>query len=308
MESDASSEDELKSELSPEPSATKDESESESKTKIESPTSSPDRKARAREAIAIKRQDDRNDWSSNAVKESVEDKEEKPFVAEDNDSELSEVLDEPREKKLKNKKVKLSSIPEARASKAKDEQDEKPRVKMQDSDIDSDSSLSSLVDETPKRKRKSKEPSAGRSKTSKKPTGESTDDAEVRKLQGQLVKCGVRKIWGIELKECRDSKAKIRHLRQMLKDIGIEGRFSEAKAREIREARELAADLAAVQEMESYWGADSKRPSRGRATKSMKEESDADEDEEEVIPVSKGKRSNKYNADLAFLDDESDSE
>lgn len=153
-----------------------------------------------------------------------------------------------------------------------------------------ESSESEVFDEPPKRKGKSKESSTKPPSKSAKPTTakakveQSPDDAEIKRLQGQLVKCGIRKIWAFELKQFGgDSRAKIRHLKTMLKDVGMDGRFSESKAREIKEQRELLADLEAVKEMNSYWGADGGRASRSRAAKpiKLKVDSSSDEDEEE---------------------------
>ncbi len=104
--------------------------------------------------------------------------------------------------------------------------------------------------------------------------------------------------------------------------------FSEAKAREIKERRELQADLEAVQHMNSHWGAGKGRASRSRAKLATKdgsgeEEDDHDEapaakahhdrgegddDEEETKPFSRSKGSSRYKADLAFLGSESESE
>ena len=101
---------------------------------------------------------------------------------------------------------------------------------------------------------------------------------------------------------------------------------------EIKEARELAAELGAIQQGEQSWGMGSGRPSRGRASKakvtSFKEDSDEDEDHDdgegakddqdasggdrdedsdEDVEIAKSRRSAKYKADLAFLgDDDSD--
>ncbi|KAI1339704.1 hypothetical protein F5Y15DRAFT_381783, partial [Xylariaceae sp. FL0016] len=187
---------------------------------------------------------------------------------------------------------------------------------------DSDSELSSLIDDgPPKRKgRKSKEPAAkgapkkAKGSAVKEVTG---DEAEIKKLQGQLVKCGVRKIWGIELKKCDGSRDKIRHLRNMLRDVGMDGRFSEAKAREIKEKRELMGELEAVNEMNELWGLEGRghRASRSRGVKkSLKEESDDDEvktendeDDDEEPETKANSRVSKRMADLAFLGDDSES-
>lgn len=218
-------------------------------------------------------------------------------------------------------------------------------------DYNSDSSMSIVYDEPPtkaKRGRKAKgkdaaEPKAakgtakksaggGRKSTGATDAAVSPDEAEIKKLQGYLVKCGVRKIWAFELKQHGDNaKAKIKHLREMLREIGMDGRFSEAKAREIKEMRELAADLEAVQEMNKSWGVGG-RASRSRAAaaagnskKSMAESSgDEDDDDDEktekekngsedesgsdVKTFAKSRRLDKRHADLAFLGDESESD
>lgn len=206
-----------------------------------------------------------------------------------------------------------------------------------------ESSESEVIDEPPKRKRKSKEAPAakGRSKPKgggAKPAAEiSADEAEIKRLQGQLVKCGVRKIWPFELKQYGDDcRAKIRHLKTMLKDIGMDGRFSEARAKEIKERRELLADLEAVTEMDNYWGAGGGRSSRSRAAKPKKppakvlsdsddedndkgdgasgsdgaENDDEEDDDEDDGGVAKARArgSAKYRADMAFLGDESESD
>lgn len=80
------------------------------------------------------------------------------------------------------------------------------------------------------------------------------DEAEIKRLQGWLVKCGIRKLWHRELAAYDNPKAKIRHLKDMLKDAGMDGRYSVEKARAIKEQRELAADLEAVTEGAKIWG------------------------------------------------------
>ncbi|KAI1759164.1 hypothetical protein GGR53DRAFT_514528 [Hypoxylon sp. FL1150] len=178
---------------------------------------------------------------------------------------------------------------------------------------DSDSSLSSVLDEPPPKKRKSKEPKgASKPKQTKEVSG---DDAEIKKLQGHLVKCGIRKIWGIELKKYGDdSKGKIRHLRGMLREAGIDGRFSEAKAKEIKERRELMADLEAVTEMDRNWGVAGRASRSKAAKKSMKEETDDEDAGNEVKNdddddgAKANTRVSKRMADLAFLGDDSESD
>jgi hypothetical protein len=191
---------------------------------------------------------------------------------------------------------------------------------------DSDSEMSVVLDETPKpkRQRKTKAVTAS-SKISKpikeskaKPAKEAKDlspnEIQIKTLQSQLVKCGLRKIWGIELKKYgEDNNAKIRHLSGMLKEIGMTGRFSDARAREIKELRELQADLEAVKEGESKWGMESgKRARRGAAQrKSFKESTDEEEDGGESEGSASTPKIERARKELAFLgddDDDSDSD
>ena len=200
-------------------------------------------------------------------------------------------------------------------------------------DVDVMSQYSDVKDEDPKpqkRGRKSNSSSNGpKQKSPKEATARkrskstpskafadaSPDDQELKKLQGQLVKCGVRKIWQFELKQYGDnSKAKIRHLRKMLTDIGMEGRFSEAKAAAIKEQRELMADLLAVQEGDRHWGV-SGRASRSRTKMSYKAEPGSDEEadahdgheeedeEDDGLPKGGGKWRDQQKALAALLDD-----
>ncbi|KAF7512725.1 hypothetical protein GJ744_000292 [Endocarpon pusillum] len=128
----------------------------------------------------------------------------------------------------------------------------------------SDSELSVLIDEEPPPKKKRKGSSAAAEKQGKKPSAPKAkatdadindpDQAEIKRLQGWLVKCGIRKLWGKELKAYESSKAKIKHLKEMLADAGMTGRYSIEKAGQIKEARELKADIEAVKEGAERWG------------------------------------------------------
>lgn len=195
----------------------------------------------------------------------------------DTDEETSEVSVKPKKvvRKGKDKPVKAQSKkPQARPKKGpiesdlsdvEDEIDEVqvPPQKVQQDD-DTSSELSSVIDE-PVPKRKSKAKNIDSKPTSSKPAKSTpklsadTDPnmEEIKRLQGWLVRCGVRKVWGKELKPFETSKAKIGHLKQMLADVGMTGRYSNEKAAQIKEARELAADIEAVQEGNERWGKNS---------------------------------------------------
>ncbi|KAI9052394.1 hypothetical protein LZ554_003742 [Drepanopeziza brunnea f. sp. 'monogermtubi'] len=205
---------------------------------------------------------------------------------------------------------------------------------------ESESEMSVVLDPTPKPKRqrapkgekKAKElkaPKAPKEKAQKVSKAAaalkdlSPDEIQIKTLQSQLKKCGVSKIWQFELKQYGDdNKAKVRHLTKALKEIGMDGRFSEARAREIKEKRELMADVEAVTEMGNKWGKDSGRRSRGAARKkSLREASvdddaetrgksnsmqkDDDDDDSDDQPAARKPRAR---AELAFLSDEEDSD
>jgi hypothetical protein len=130
---------------------------------------------------------------------------------------------------------------------------------------DSESEMSVVLDEEPQPKapRKRQKSAAGTATKTKKKAPKakdedtSPDQAEIKRLQGWLVKCGIRKLWGKELAPYDTPKAKIKHLKKMLEDAGMTGRPSQEKANQIREERELKADLEQIQEGAKQWGAKS---------------------------------------------------
>lgn len=128
-------------------------------------------------------------------------------------------------------------------------------------DADDSSDLSSVIDDGPpakKRGKKAPAPSkakdASKSKDSKASKATSPDEEEIKRLQSWLLKCGIRKLWRKELAPFDSSKAKMRHLKAMLADAGMGGRYSAEKAKSIKEARELAAELEAARDFEEQWG------------------------------------------------------
>ncbi|KAL8804504.1 MAG: hypothetical protein Q9182_002511 [Xanthomendoza sp. 2 TL-2023] len=127
----------------------------------------------------------------------------------------------------------------------------------------SESEMSVLLDEDPKPKKRVRKLSSEKPKTKKKESSKLTkasqqssdpDAEEIKRLQGWLVKCGIRKMWHKELAAHDTSKAKIRHLKDMLTEAGMTGQYSQEKATQIRDARELQADLDAVQAGNKKWG------------------------------------------------------
>ena len=178
--------------------------------------------------------------------------------SEQSESEMSELIDEApksrRSRKARPADAKTKSTKFERATKPSNPSPEMDVEKVEESE----SEMSELIDEPPKPKRSRKsgsmEPKKGakRKKTSTEPSDPDTE--EIKKLQSWLVKCGIRKMWFRELAPYDSSKAKIRHLKEMLAEAGMTGRYSESKAEQIKEERELRADLEAVQEGDKQWG------------------------------------------------------
>ncbi|KAJ5372509.1 hypothetical protein N7517_004515 [Penicillium concentricum] len=182
---------------------------------------------------------------------------------------------------LKKSPAKKASVRKAPTNEASDTSDV-PDEPARDTKDDSESEMSVVLDEEPQPKApRKRQKSAGgtATKTKKAPKAKdediSPDQAEIKRLQGWLIKCGIRKLWGKELAPYDTTKAKIKHLKGMLEDAGMTGRPSQEKANQIREERELKADLEQIQQGAKQWGAKSdeeddedskprRRPNRGR--------------------------------------------
>ncbi|KAF1931969.1 uncharacterized protein M421DRAFT_417696 [Didymella exigua CBS 183.55] len=159
----------------------------------------------------------------------------------------------------------------------------------------SESELSSLLDESPAKSKRQKKAPARKKKEPAKPKAKAApmaaddpDTAETKRLQSWLVKCGIRKVWSKELAKFDTSNEKIRHLKGMLSDAGMDGRYSDEKAAKIKEKREFEKDLEAIQEGEASWGTAEDiggRPRRRTAARAAPvpkiEFSDDDEESEE---------------------------
>ncbi|KAK6432513.1 hypothetical protein LTR95_011321, partial [Oleoguttula sp. CCFEE 5521] len=156
-----------------------------------------------------------------------------------------------------------------------------------DADDDSDSEMSVLLDEAPAkakpRKKSTDAPAKPRKSTkSKKPSNAkelSPNEEEIKRLQSWLVQCGLRKLWHKELAPYDTDKARIAHLKGMLNDVGMTGRYSAEKAKSIKEARELKEEIEAAKDFAKQWG------KAGKGKRDDQEEED--EVEEETAEASK---------------------
>ncbi|KAH9820412.1 HIRA-interacting protein 3 [Teratosphaeria destructans] len=206
----------------------------------------------------------------------------------DEEREEREVVEAPKPQKPSKPSNKAVGDDKRKATGAPDTEDDRPPphpnpVPAEDGEDD----FSDVIDEPPPKKRRPKTSTASSTTTSRPAQKAARDkkaardlpphEEEIKKLQGWLVKCGIRKVWGVELKTCDTPRDKIRHLKGMLQDVGMTGRYSQDKATKIREARELKAELESAREFNEQWGGgggeseeeEEERPRRGLKPKGL---------------------------------------
>ena len=59
--------------------------------------------------------------------------------------------------------------------------------------------------------------------------------------------CGVRKVWSKELKGIDKPSEQISHLRKLLSDLGMKGRFSLEQAKSIKAKRDFEQEMGSYQ-------------------------------------------------------------
>ncbi|KAG8877299.1 hypothetical protein FRB98_006773 [Tulasnella sp. 332] len=226
------------------------------------------------------------------------------------DSEFSVLEDGPPKKKTK------------RVS--KDKNDAKPKRKgketakaAESSGMASASERSVMDDDAPakttKTTKKKREPKAEKV--------EDKDEAEIKRLkqlltgipepQSFVVACGVRKKWAKEFEGLSKPSQQINHVKRILSDLGMTGRLSLEKAKEIREKRELAKEIEDVKEFDAKVNGPRASRSSTSKTNSRKvivsaSEDAGDEEEVDSEEVSSRPAKRKPNKSiLAFLDGQS---
>ena len=194
-------------------------------------------------------------------------------------------------------KKKIDSKRESKKSSAK-----KP-VKEDDGDS---SSAEAAVQKSSSKTKKSADPPARKGKKAEL----SKDEETIKQLKSFVVACGQRKVWSKEFKDIADDpSAQIRRLKQLLADLGMTGRMSLAKAKEIKAKRDMAQELEDVQSFHQSVVAPpaGKRATRGQTTKAPVAVESSDESEAEGSDVQpKRKAKNAHQSIMAFLGDQSD--
>ncbi|EIM85911.1 uncharacterized protein STEHIDRAFT_121905 [Stereum hirsutum FP-91666 SS1] len=198
-----------------------------------------------------------------------------------------------------------------------------PKPERNDEDDASESELSVLIDDPPKKQRKTKgsrkESKPAAKKRDKKSGPElSKDEEAIKRLKSFVVACGVRKQWAREFKDLTLPSEQIKRLREILAELGMEGRLSMEKAKEIKTKRELAKELEDVQKFEAAVVSGGPfRASRSSGSKSKGKQDSSDEENaseksasesEPEEPTGKRKHKNAARSIMAFLQDQSDSD
>ncbi|KAG0166575.1 hypothetical protein DFQ28_011516 [Apophysomyces sp. BC1034] len=184
------------------------------------------------------------------------------------------------------------------------------REKHVEEDSDSDLEPSEQKVKRPSQETSRKKDDAGKKKGS-------VDEETIKRLKSYVNKCGVRKVWAKELKDCKTLKAQINTLKSMLEDLGVHGRPTIEKCQKVKAEKELKAE---IDSLDTGNILDDKKIGRStRSTGSKRKRkviADEDEEEYETADVKKRKSVNSEEEedgddtmdaqlDVSFLGDQS---
>ncbi|KIM90317.1 hypothetical protein PILCRDRAFT_1635 [Piloderma croceum F 1598] len=190
----------------------------------------------------------------------------------------------------------------------------------------SESEMSILIDATPiKRganlKKREKAPGKAKKESKEKKVKKSTtevskDEEAVKRLKSYVYACGVRKVWTKEFQNLPTPLQQVKRLKEILADLGMDGRLSMEKAKAIKTKRDLAKELEDVKSFEqTVVGEPSRNRSKAKSnnriqgTDSVSRDGDGDgsaSDSANDVPT-KHKNAARRSI-MAFLGDDSDEE
>ncbi|THH18774.1 hypothetical protein EW146_g2268 [Bondarzewia mesenterica] len=132
--------------------------------------------------------------------------------------------------------------------------------------------------------------------------------------QSFIIACGLRKAWSKEFRGLDTPSQKISRLRKILEDLGMVGRYSMEQAKAIKEKRELAKELADVQQFEQtvvsgvpFRTRSSRTDDKRKSNDDAKETDDADDTDSLSDREAPTKQKNTARRSImAFLQDQSD--
>ncbi|KAF9459343.1 hypothetical protein BDZ94DRAFT_1268428 [Collybia nuda] len=178
-------------------------------------------------------------------------------------------------------------------------------------DGNSESEMSILFDEAPKKTKVKKQEEDGKKqklltekKGRKTPQELSKDEATIKRLKSLVTACGMRRPWKKLLEGCDTPSQQTKKLKEILTELGMSGRLSLDQAKKIKAKRELAKEL---EEVQSFAQPISERPSRSKFKSKPEEEIEPnDEESDEGTMPTKRNRRNALMSITAFLGDQSD--
>ncbi|KAF7726566.1 hypothetical protein EC973_008611 [Apophysomyces ossiformis] len=140
----------------------------------------------------------------------------------------------------------------------------------------------------------------------------SADEETIKRLKSYINKCGVRKVWAKELKDCKTSKSQINKLKSMLEDLGVHGRPTIEKCQKVKAERELKAEIESLDTSNILAEDKGGRSTRSHGSK-RKRRVITDEDEDDETESKKKKGDNEEGddesmggeLDVSFLGDQS---
>jgi len=140
----------------------------------------------------------------------------------------------------------------------------------------------------------------------------SKHDDTVKRLKSLVHACGVRKVWSKEFQNLDKPLQQIKRLKEILAELGMDGRPSMEKAKAIKEKRDLAKELEDVHAFEqSVIGQPSRTPRTKSGTGKQTVEpgsEDHDGSEEHSRDSPPNQRNAARRSIMAFLGDDSDDE
>ncbi|RCI07104.1 hypothetical protein CU098_002041, partial [Rhizopus stolonifer] len=128
-----------------------------------------------------------------------------------------------------------------------------------------------------------------------KPSSDKNEEA-IKRLKGFINKCGVRKVWSRELKDCKSARAEIEKLKSMLQELGVDGRPTNEKCEAVKKERELKAEFDSLdasniinnEEEESSGRRTRRRNVTQKAVYKFEESSEEEEEEEREEEKNRG--------------------
>jgi len=188
-----------------------------------------------------------------------------------------------------------------------------PKRSINESGDKSESEMSVLIDAPVKKKAKKgrKAPEDAKKETKKKKSSSelSKHEETVKRLKSLVHACGVRKVWSKEFQNLDKPLQQVKRLKEILTELGMDGRPTMDKAKAIKEKRDLAKELEDVRAFEqAVAGRPGARSSRDKQAVDPDSEDHDTSGSEHLQSGPSNHRNAARRSIMAFLGDDSDDE